>query len=145
MTKFWESKSLAEMSASEWEQICDGCGKCCLHKLEDEDDGKIYHTGVACQLLDTDSCRCSNYAERLSLEPTCVKLTPDDVDSLQWLPSTCSYRRVQDGRGLPNWHHLLSGDRELVHREGHSIMGRCVSERHVHPDDLVEHIVQWVN
>ncbi|MBN50355.1 MAG: hypothetical protein CMN85_12545 [Spongiibacteraceae bacterium] len=145
MNKFWENKTLSSMSDKEWELLCDGCGKCCLHKLEDEDDGKIYYTGVACQLLDVESCRCSHYAERLSLEPTCVKLTPDDVDNLQWLPGSCSYRRVQDGRGLPQWHHLICGDREEVHRGGHSIMGRCVSERHVHPDDLVEHIVQWVD
>lgn len=145
MEKFWESKSLSEMSSKEWELLCDGCGKCCLHKLEDEDDGTIYYTGVACHLLEVESCSCSNYAERLSLEPTCVKLTPDDVDNLKWLPGSCSYRRIQEGRGLPDWHHLVCGDRDRVHRDGHSIKGRCVSERHVHPDDLVEHIVHWID
>ncbi len=144
MDKYWENKSIGEMSDEEWELLCDGCGKCCLHKLEDEDDGKIYYTSVACQLLDIESCQCSNYAERFKLEPTCVKLTPDDVDNLQWLPASCAYRLIENGQPLPDWHHLISGDRELVHREGHSIEGRCVSERHVHPDELVEHIVHWV-
>lgn len=141
---FWEIKSLKEMSSQEWESICDGCGKCCLHKLEDMDTGDIYYTRVACQWLDVESCRCSHYADRLEKEPTCVQLTPDDVDNLQWLPPSCSYRRLQDGRGLADWHHLVCGDRDRVHREGHSIMGRCVSERNVHPDGLEEHIVHWV-
>ncbi|WP_372747945.1 YcgN family cysteine cluster protein [Litorivivens sp.] len=142
--KFWEIKSLTEMTPEEWESICDGCGKCCLHKLEDIDTGDIYYTRVACQWLDIESCRCSHYADRLEKEPTCVKLTPADVDDLQWLPPSCSYRRMHDGRGLADWHHLVCGDRERVHREGHSILGRCLSERDVHPDGLEEHIVHWV-
>lgn len=145
MDKFWETKALDEMTSAEWESLCDGCGKCCLHKLEDADTGDIYYTRVACQLLDIETCRCSDYANRLEKEPTCVKLTPNDVDNLQWLPSSCSYRRLQDGRGLPAWHHLVCGDRNRVHEDGHSIMGLCVSERYVHPDGLEEHIVHWVN
>jgi hypothetical protein len=145
MDKFWETKALDEMTSAEWESLCDGCGKCCLHKLEDEDTGDIYYTRVACQLLDIETCRCSDYANRLEKEPTCVKLTPNDVDNLQWLPSSCSYRRLQDGRGLPAWHHLVCGDRNRVHEDGHSSRGWCVSERHVHPDGLEEHIVHWVN
>lgn len=145
MKKFWETKSLSEMSPQEWESLCDGCGKCCLHKLEDEDDGTVYYTAVACRWLDLESCRCSHYAERLAIEPTCVELRPDDVDNLSWLPASCAYRRIQEGRGLADWHPLVSGDAARVHRGGHSIKGRCLSERHVHPDELVEHIVQWVD
>ena len=128
---FWRTKRLHEMTAAEWESLCDGCGKCCLNKLEDWDSGEIAYTNVACRLLDLGSCRCSNYAERQRLVPECVVLTPDNIGALAWMPSTCAYRLLSEGRDLPVWHPLVSGDPEDVHRAGISMRGRAVSERDI--------------
>lgn len=117
---FWKTKSLQEMSASEWESLCDGCGKCCLQKLQDEDSGEVYYTRVVCRYM-TDDCRCSQYSERQRLVPNCVWLTPDDVDQFFWLPQTCAYRRVAEGRDLPEWHPLVSGDANLIHTRNASV------------------------
>ena len=143
MTKapFWRRKSLAEMSGEEWESLCDGCAKCCLHKLEDLDTGEIDYTEVACRLLDQATCRCTRYAARRRLVSDCVVLTPDKVDELGWLPPTCAYRLVSEGRDLPWWHPLVSGDGETVHAAGVSVRGRVVSERDA--GELEEHIVHW--
>ena len=141
---FWEQKSLAELSQEEWESLCDGCANCCLHKLEDEDTGEVFHTDVACQLLDLDSCQCSNYAERFSRVPHCFKLTPENLHQQTWLPETCAYRLLFQGSSLPDWHPLVSGDRESIHRAGISVRGKVVSEQSVQPDDMEDHIIHWV-
>lgn len=124
---FWE-KPLGELTRGEWEALCDGCGKCCLHKVEDEDTGRIYATNIACKLLDRHSCRCSNYRGRKALVPDCVRLTPQTVEGLAWLPTTCAYRLRAAGKALPEWHYLISGDRESVHRAGQSVRGWTVAE-----------------
>lgn len=124
---FWE-KPLEELSRTEWEKLCDGCGKCCLHKAEDADTGKIHPTNIACRLLDRVSCQCSNYKGRKAFVPDCVRLTLNNVERLSWLPSTCAYRLRAAGKPLPDWHYLISGDRESVHRAGMSVRGWTVAE-----------------
>lgn len=125
--RFWE-QPLETLDRAEWEALCDGCGKCCLHKVEDADTGEIIPTNIACRLLDRESCRCSNYRGRRAFVPDCVRLTADNVDSLSWLPSTCAYRLRAAGKPLPEWHYLLTGDPESVHRAGMSVRGWTVAE-----------------
>ncbi len=124
---FWE-KPLDQLSRGEWESLCDGCGKCCLHKVEDADTGEVHPTNVACKLLDRHSGLCSNYRGRHAFVPDCVRLTAGKVGQLPWLPSTCAYRLRGEGKPLPAWHHLISGDREAVHREGVSVRGWTIGE-----------------
>ena len=139
---FWE-KPLATLDAAEWEALCDGCGKCCLHKIEaedeDEDEIRIYPTNVACRLLDRDSGRCSDYRHRRRMVPDCLQLTANRVADLAWLPLTCAYRLRAEGEPLPEWHYLVCGDREAVHRAGQSVRGWTVSETDAGP--LEHHIV----
>jgi len=137
--RFWERYGLKALNREEWEALCDGCGKCCLHKLEDEESGKIYRTNVACRLLDRNSAQCSDYRNRKAFVPDCVQLKPDLVPFLDWLPSTCGYRRVDAGLPLPDWHHLISGSRETVHEVGASIRGWTVSETDA--GDMENHIL----
>jgi uncharacterized cysteine cluster protein YcgN (CxxCxxCC family) len=125
---FWKRKSLAEMSTREWESLCDGCALCCLQKLEDEDTGEIYFTDIACRLLDTEACRCTNYPARLNIVKTCLVLSADKPDAFRWLPATCAYRRLAEGADLPYWHPLITGDPDSVHDAGISARGKCVSE-----------------
>ena len=138
---FWETTPLALMSRAQWESLCDGCGRCCLHKLEDEDTGEIYHTSVACRLLDLHTCRCTDYAHRHRRVPDCIRLTPADIADFQWLPPSCAYRRLAEGRGLPSWHPLVTGDPDSVHKRGASVRGRVVSEDD--GDPLETRIVVW--
>ncbi len=140
---FWERKRLVEMTEAEWESLCDGCGLCCLHKLEDVDTGEVAFTDVACELLDCASCRCSDYENRKARVPDCVQLTAADVPRTYWLPKSCGYRRVSEGRGLAWWHPLVSGDPETVHTAGISARGRVVSEDAL--DDPEAHITDWLN
>ena len=125
---FWKRKSLAEMSAGEWESLCDGCGLCCMHKVEEEDTGELFYTNLACRLLDTESCRCTDYAHRAQLVSDCLRLSPASTDAFEWLPATCAYRLLSRGRDLPDWHPLLTGDPESVHAAGISVRGKVVSE-----------------
>lgn len=141
MSRFWENKSLHELSSEEWESLCDGCGKCCLHKLEDEDSGIIYYTNIACRLLDQHSCRCKDYPRRNVLVHDCVILQPTDTDFLQTMPPSCAYRLVMEGNPLPDWHPLITGDVQSVHHKRHSIRGRVVDEDSV--QDYEDHIVDW--
>jgi hypothetical protein len=141
---FWRTKSLGEMSREEWESLCDGCGKCCLIKLRDADTNRVDYTDVACHLLDTDACRCTDYPNRHSRVPDCVRLSPVRLDEIMsWMPSTCAYRLLAEGRELPGWHPLVSGDCESVHRAGVSIRGRVVSDSGFDEDALVARIVDW--
>lgn len=138
--RFWELP-LAELTQGEWEALCDGCGRCCLHKIEDEDTGEVAETNVACTLLDTRSARCRDYANRKAFVPDCLRLTLRIVDSVEWLPATCAYRRRAAGLALPEWHYLLSGSRDGVIRAGVSAAGRVVSEDVAGP--LEHHIIEW--
>lgn len=141
---FWRTKTLAEMTDAEWESLCDGCGRCCLNKLEDEDSGRIYFTDVGCRLLDGDSCRCRDYPNRSAQVPDCVRLSPENVPDIAWLPSSCAYRLVAEGRDLYWWHPLISGDPDTVHVAGVSVRGRVsASEADVPEDQLEEHLVNW--
>ena len=142
---FWELKRFAEMSRAEWESLCDGCGKCCLVKLEDEADGAVYYTDVACGQLNLKSCRCNNYQRRKELVPECLHLQPADVEHFHWLPHTCSYRLLYEGKPLPDWHPLVSGNSQTVHLAGVSVRGKAVPLSSVRPDQLEERIVFWVD
>lgn len=136
--RFWE-KPLAALDKREWEALCDGCGQCCLHKVEDADSGEIYPTNVACKLLDLKTARCSDYANRRRFVPDCMRLTLRNTASLEWLPQTCAYRLRAAGEPLPDWHYLVSGDADAVHRAGMSIVGQVISETVAGP--LEQHIV----
>ena len=141
---FWTSKPLEDMTAAEWESLCDGCGKCCMAKLEDEDSGEIHWTSVGCRLFDAGACRCTNYANRLAAVPDCVGLTPANVRTIPWLPKSCAYRRIAEGRALAWWHPLVSGRPETVHEAGISMRGRVTaSEADLgEPDDYLEHLLE---
>jgi hypothetical protein len=137
---FWRTKTLAQMSAEEWESLCDGCGKCCLHKVQIK-GFKLKITNVACRLLDPHTCRCSNYPKRKTLVPDCVVFTPESLGAMDWLPTTCAYRLVHEGKDLFDWHPLKSGSAESVHEAKISVRGRIVGERKA--GSLVQHIVPW--
>jgi uncharacterized cysteine cluster protein YcgN (CxxCxxCC family) len=140
---FWKTKRLEELTNAEWESLCDGCGLCCLNKLEDWDTGEVAFTSVACRLLDGESCRCSDYENRKATVPDCIQLTPDSVRDIPWLPPTCGYRLMRDGEDLYWWHPLVSGDPDTVHQAGISAKGRTVSEEHVEVDDFEDYLVDW--
>lgn len=141
---FWKTKTLEQMSDAEWESLCDGCGRCCLEKLEDEDTGKIYFTHIACTLLDWGLCACKDYPNRSAKVSDCVRLTPENVRTLNWLPPSCGYKLVAEGRDLYWWHPLISGDPNTVHEAGVSVRGRVWgSEDEVDEADLEDHIVRW--
>ncbi len=143
--EFWKNKTLSELSPKEWEALCDGCGICCLYKIEDQDSGEIHLTNVACRFLDEVSCVCKLYEDRKSAMPTCVKLTPDNVAGLDWLPDTCAYRLVLNGKPLPNWHYLISGDPNSVHHAGISVLGKVVDESFINMNKLEDHVVEDLN
>ncbi len=140
--KFWELP-LADVTRAEWEALCDGCGRCCLHKIEDADTGEISETNVACKLLNTETARCTNYRHRRAYVPDCMRLTIRNVDQATWLPDTCAYRRRAEGRPIPDWHPLLSGDADAAAKAGVSVAHRVVSENDAGP--LEHHIVEWAD
>lgn len=141
---FWQEKTLNEMSQDEWESLCDGCGLCCLHKLEDEDSNEVFYTDVACKLLDIHRCRCTNYPQRQSLVDDCLMLSTENIDQFHWLPQTCAYRLLATGQPLFDWHPLISGNNESVHDAGISIRNRAFPESNVKNNDLENHIIHWV-
>ena len=131
------------MTAAQWESLCDGCARCCLRKLEDVDTGEVHYTSVVCHLM-TDACRCSAYEDRTRLVPDCVELTPARTGEFHWLPSTCAYRVIAEGRDLEWWHPLVSGDPNTVHEAGISVRGKTVSDAHVPEDAMEEYVIRWV-
>jgi uncharacterized cysteine cluster protein YcgN (CxxCxxCC family) len=141
---FWQRKTLAEMTVDEWERLCDGCGRCCLKKLQDEATGKVAYTDVACKLLDRDRCRCRRYQRRHDLVPDCVALRGGDERAFDWLPTTCAYRKLAAGKPLEWWHPLVSGDPDTVHRAGISVRGRTLAEGDVAVDELDTRVIRWI-
>ncbi len=141
---FWRRKSLAQMTKAEWESLCDGCGRCCLNKLEEEGTGKTFYTDVGCRLLDGEACRCRDYPHRLDKVNDCVRLTPKSLARISWLPPSCAYVLIGEGKDLYWWHPLVSGDPDTVHAAGVSVRGRVgASEKDVPDEELEEHIVSW--
>ena len=140
---FWKTKSLVEMTSEEWESLCDGCARCCLHKVEYKDSREVDYTNVACRLLDMWSCRCTSYQERIKLVPTCLVMTAAKAADLEWLPGTFAYRRLALGKELEWWHPLVSGNPNTVHEAGISVRGKVLPEEYVHPDALEEHIIHF--
>ena len=138
---FWETKKLEQMSQDEWASLCDGCGLCCLVKIEDEDSGEVFNTSVSCFLLDIETCRCSDYKNRLSKVSMCIQLTLENLPQLDWLPDTCAYKRLYDGDALPSWHPLISKNKNSVHEAGFSARWFAQSEEYVHPDQLVDFVI----
>jgi len=137
--RFWEDQPLEALDRAQWEALCDGCGKCCVHKLEDEVTGELFPTNVACKLLDRQSGRCSDYRHRRAYVPECVRLTPKLAATLEWLPETCAYKLRAEGKPLHDWHPLVSGDPESVHKAGMSVRGWTVSETDA--GELEDHIL----
>lgn len=138
---FWKRKALEEMTPDEWEALCDGCGWCCLYRLEDEESGKVLTTAVACRLLNLKTCRCQDYPNRFAKVSTCVRITPETARTYTWLPETCAYRRLALGKDLPEWHPLITGNPRSVHYAGASALGRAISELGVDLDDLENYIL----
>ena len=153
---FWEEKTLKKMSRDEWESLCDHCGKCCLLKLEDDDnnDGSadearsVYYTDIICDLFDKQDGSCTDYWNREERVPTCLRLTQENLEQIEWLPPSCAYRRIMEGRGLADWHHLISGDKNTIHETGNSVLGKVIFEKDANINDsdeypYDEHIVEW--
>ncbi len=138
---FWKKKQLSEMSQDEWESLCDGCGLCCLIKLEDEDSGDVYHTRLTCRLLDVDNCQCSNYKNRHEIVPDCLRLTPETIQDIFWLPKTCAYRVLYEGKSLAWWHPLVSGDGNTVHEAGISVRDWAMNETKVPGEAYFKYII----
>jgi uncharacterized cysteine cluster protein YcgN (CxxCxxCC family) len=144
MTNFWETKTLSEMTIEEWESLCDGCGKCCLIKLEDDKTGEIFFTSVVCDLIDLKTCRCTRYSERCRLVPECIDLKQHDFTHYTWLPATCAYRLLADGGELPRWHPLVSGKRNSVSQAGVSIRSFAMKQAEIGKADLTDYRIKWL-
>ncbi|MCB1972079.1 MAG: YcgN family cysteine cluster protein [Geminicoccaceae bacterium] len=140
---FWEDKRLEEMTHDEWERVCDGCAKCCLVKLEDEDTAEVFYTDLHCRMLNENTCRCTAYDRRAKEVPSCVILGPESIDDLWMMPTSCAYRRLHEGRGLPAWHHLISKDASLVLKAGKSIRGRSFAENAIGEEEFEDRLVDW--
>lgn len=144
MSEFWREKALMQMTDREWESLCDGCARCCMIKLEDEDTSEVHYTAVVCDLLDQEACRCTRYPQRHRLVPDCVVLTPSRAAEFSWLPTTCAYRTLAEGRPLAWWHPLVSGDPATVQQAGISVQGKVVAQSSVHEDEQMDMIITWV-
>lgn len=140
---FWQTKALEDLTAEEWESLCDGCGKCCLHKIEDEDSGQVFFTNVACRLLDIQTCRCQDYPHRTEQVQDCLSLTDENVHAIYWLPESCAYRRLAEGRDLAWWHPLVSGDPLTVRQAGISVCGKVIPESQANLSKLEDRVVDW--
>ena len=143
-TEFWKNYTLEQLTQAEWEALCDGCGQCCLIKLEDDETNEIAYTKVACKLLDCTTGHCSDYPNRMQHVPDCIQLTTDKLQNIHWLPNSSAYRRVNEGKSLPAWHHLITGSRHNVIKARKSVAGRCISEAEIDPEEIDEYIVKWV-
>ena len=141
---FWETKPLEQLNQEEWESLCDGCGLCCLHKLEDEDTNEVHYTDVACRLLDRHECCCTNYPQRQQLVDDCLVLNVEDIPNFHWLPSTCAYRLLAEEKPLYDWHPLISGNKNSVHNAAISVRGKTKAEVDVPCVELEDHIINWV-
>lgn len=141
---FWKTKILTEMTTPEWESLCDGCARCCLEKLEDDETGEVHYTNLSCRHLDQEKCRCTDYQHRSVLVPHCIWLKPEQAAEFKWLPNTCAYRLIAEGKDLYDWHPLVSGSADTVHEAGISVRGKCISEEFVHPEQWEEHLIKWV-
>tara|TARA_B100000795_G_scaffold214150_1_gene167858 strand:+ start:147 stop:611 length:465 start_codon:yes stop_codon:yes gene_type:complete len=141
--KFWEKVALEKMTDTEWEALCDGCGRCCLNKLEDPDSGRVALTRVACRLLDNESCQCSQYVIRQEFVPECIRMTPNTIaQHAYWLPSTCAYKLLYEGKSIPDWHPLLTGTTQSVHDAGISVQGWTIPEFEVPEEEWEDHIIE---
>lgn len=143
--EFWKGRSLQDFTHEEWEALCDGCGLCCLIKIMDEEGDDVYYTDVICRYHDSNQCRCTVYGERTVKVPTCLVVTPEIADNLEWIPETCAYRLLAEGKDLPDWHPLVAGNSDLMHRRGNSVKGKVVSEAKVRDDELEDHIIYIMN
>ena len=142
MEPFWSGKRLDQLTSTQWEALCDGCGRCCLEKLKDPKTGKVQYTRVACWLLDLETCRCTDYEMRHALMPDCFQLSPENIGRLHWMPKTCAYRLVAENKALPAWHPLVSGDADSVHAAGISIRDKAISPQGLQLDDLIKYVMQ---
>lgn len=142
--QFWKNYTLEQMNPLEWEALCDGCGLCCLVKLEDPDTLEVAYTKVSCKLLDCKTAQCSDYTQRLTHVPDCIQLTPERLQGITWLPASCAYRRLNEGKNLPSWHYLNTGSKQSVIRAKKSVAGRCISESEINEEEIDEYIVRWV-
>jgi uncharacterized protein len=140
---FWRRKTLEELNVREWESVCDGCGKCCTFTLEDEDTGELHRTSVACQLFDNGTCGCRDYGDRFKTVPECLKVTPQNIGELDFFPPTCAYVLLYEGKDLPEWHHLVCGDRQEIHRRGMSVQGRTISELSLGDAAMEDFVIEW--
>lgn len=143
MARFWEDKSLTEMTHAEWESLCDGCGRCCLHKLQDEDSDEFFFTNIVCKYFDMQHHRCSCYSDRTRLVPDCLVVTLENPDSIAYAPKSCAYRLLSEGKPLFDWHPLIAGNNRTIVEAGICIEGKAVSEEYIHPDQWEEHIIEW--
>ena len=141
MDNFWETKTLEQMNPDEWESLCDGCGLCCLVKIEDEDTGEVFNTSVSCRQLDVDVCRCTDYKNRLTDVSMCLQLTLETLPQLSWLPDSCAYKRLYENKSLPVWHPLITKDKNSIHDAGISAKWFAQSEEFIHPDQLIDFII----
>lgn len=143
-SNFWQTLTLSEMNQSQWESLCDGCGRCCLHKIEDEHTNEIFFTDVVCHYLDEETCRCPHYDNRQDYVPTCLSIEPDWGEKFKWLPKTCAYRLLSEGKDLPDWHPLISGDKDSIHWAGISVRGRTYTDNEIAEKDFFDHVIDWV-
>lgn len=139
---FWETKTLAQLSSDEWESLCDGCGLCCLVKIEDEESGEVFNTSVSCKQLDIENCCCCDYENRLLEVAMCTQLTLENLPELNWLPETCAYKRLNENKPLPQWHPLITGDKNSVHQAGVSAKWFALSEEYIHPQQLADFVIE---